>query len=889
MHTQRSFCTIGYPQFFRTLPCLNWRLLSALIALTSGGVILGARAQTASGPGNLYDDALQNNWENWSWAATNFGDTAKIHSGSKAIRVDAGPYQALYLHHSALSGAEFQSLRFWINGGPGASAGGQKLQVQATLDGAAQKAVTLPALAADTWQQITIPLSDLGVANATNFDGFWIQDQTGTTQPSFWVDDVTLVTTPPPQNLAITVDAAKPLATIDGRLYGINTAVWDSQLSDAATGNALSAIGSTILRFPGGSMANDYDWQTGRSVQNGGAFQWASSFVTFARVAQQQGANAYICVNYGSGTPEQAAAWVAYSNGATTNTRALGTDSKGRDWKTVGFWASLRASAPLAQDDGYNFLRASHPAPYGFKFWEVGNENYGTWEYDQHGDAGSGLSGAKYDPTTYANAFGQFRAQMLAVDPTIQLGAVVARDQSPAVGWTTGVLTRLKALGITPNFAIYHHYPQEPGRESDSGLLAAATKLDDEATTVRGLVNGSLGATEGNKVELAMTELNSVTYNPGKQTTGLVNGLFMADALAELAGGDFKTVVWWDLRNGIANGNNSSGLYGTRQFGDYGLLAAGDRSDTPANTPYPSFYGAKLLSKWGRGGDQVIQTTSNSALLSAHTARFPDGKLALLVVNKDSTNALSARINLSNFSPASSAQVFQYGKPNDAANSDLTTTTLSNVSSSFSATFPSYSMTVMVFSGAGTTPSPTPVPTATPKPIPTATPKPSPTATPRPVPTATPKPIPTATPRPTVTPKPTATPKPVPTATPKPIPTATPRPTATPSPNPNAKFVVTYTFTDQWASGFNARIFIKNTGPTINGWILKWKFPGNQTIVNTWNGETTQRGQYVSVKNAAWNPTIPTGSTISFGFQANWSGTNAKPTQFTLNNVSSSR
>lgn len=56
----------------------------------------------------------------------------------------------------------------------------------------------------------------------------------------------------------------------------------------------------------------------------------------------------------------------------------------------------------------------------------------------------------------------------------------------------------------------------------------------------------------------------------------------------------------------------------------------------------------------------------------------------------------------------------------------------------------------------------------------TPSPTPSPTATPTPVPTATPTPAPTATPVPTPTPAPTATPPPAPTVTPPPVPSPTP-------------------------------------------------------------------------------------------------------------------
>jgi hypothetical protein len=77
---------------------------------------------------------------------------------------------------------------------------------------------------------------------------------------------------------------------------------------------------------------------------------------------------AIVTVNYGTnldgsggGEPAEAAAWVAYANGSPSNTQPIGKDSKGNDWKTVGFWATLRASKPLAVDDGYNHLRIGHP------------------------------------------------------------------------------------------------------------------------------------------------------------------------------------------------------------------------------------------------------------------------------------------------------------------------------------------------------------------------------------------------------------------------------------------------------------------------------------------------------------------------------------------------
>ncbi len=89
-----------------------------------------------------------------------------------------------------MTNSAYGSLTFWINGG---SAGGQQLQVYGNLGSsptAQAPRYQLNLLLANTWQQYTIPLTFLGVANATNFSGFAIQDATGAAQPGFYLDDL---------------------------------------------------------------------------------------------------------------------------------------------------------------------------------------------------------------------------------------------------------------------------------------------------------------------------------------------------------------------------------------------------------------------------------------------------------------------------------------------------------------------------------------------------------------------------------------------------------------------------------------------------------------------------------------------------------------------------
>lgn len=681
-------------------------------------ILLAAAVSAVAQDQAVYDNALESGWQDYSWATVHFDNTTPVHSGSCSISVvdPTTTYEALYLHHTALDDSPYQSLSLWIY--PTRS-GSNQLLVQATLSGTGQTVFDLSFTVAqvNTWQQITIPLASLGVANKSNLDGFWIQNITGTAL-TFYVDDIALLAVPPPNPVLVTINPQSVIRTIDNRIYGLNTAIWDSQLSTVANGTLLSAINTQSIRIPGGSASDDYNWQTDRTVSNGGPFQWQANAATFAQMIEARGAQGYVTANYGSGTPEQAAAWVAYYNGNTASSASLGVDSKGHDWKTVGYWATIRASAPLGADDGFNFLRISHPAPFGIEYWEIGNECYGNWEYDQHGVSGSGLSGTVQDPYTYAQAFQNYYNKMRAVDSTIRIGAVAIPGEDAYgngthaaanpnegntlhSGWTPVVLATLKSLGLAPHFLIFHEYPQEPGTENDATLLQAGSVIAGNAINLRKMLTDYVGGTAGTGVELAMTELNSVSYNPGKQSVSLVNGLFMADCYGKLANTEFNACMWWILRNGTDTGNNiSSNLYGWRSFGDYGMVASGDRGDTPLNTPYPPFYASGLLTHWGRGGDLVVSATSSYSLLSSYAAKLADGSIALLVVNKHPTTDIATQFTLSGFTTGTNVALsYAYGKPNDLALAGLTSGILNNAASTFTYTFPSYSMTVLIVEG----------------------------------------------------------------------------------------------------------------------------------------------------------------------------------------------
>ncbi|MEU7282106.1 cellulase family glycosylhydrolase [Streptomyces sp. NPDC045431] len=87
-----------------------------------------------------------------------------------------------------------------------------------------------------------------------------------------------------------------------------------------------------------------------------------------------------------------------------------------------------------------------------------------------------------------------------------------------------------------------------------------------------------------------------------------------------------------------------------------------------------------------------------------------------------------------------------------------------------------------------------------------------------------------------------------------------------------------------WGSGFNADVTIRNTGThTIKGWQLDFAFPGGQTVNSAWNAKVVQQGNQVRATHESWTETVAPGATVSFGFSASSTGGNGVPAAFLLN------
>ncbi len=188
-----------------------------------------ATATVPAGGGQVvYADALTNGWQSWGWAGLDFNSTAPVRAGG-AIRVAAGPWQALYLHHAPFQTSAYAAVTFWIHGG---SQGGQRLWVKALRSGVPQTTVSLGPLPAGQWQSVTVPLRDLGVAGAPDMDGLWLQDASGTRLPAFSVDEIALTAAPPapaaPSGLSATPQWAASCPKCGGMAMAHIVLVWNA-------------------------------------------------------------------------------------------------------------------------------------------------------------------------------------------------------------------------------------------------------------------------------------------------------------------------------------------------------------------------------------------------------------------------------------------------------------------------------------------------------------------------------------------------------------------------------------------------------------------------------------------------------------------------------------
>lgn len=433
----------------------------------------------------------------------------------------------------------------------------------------------------------------------------------------------------------ITVDLSAASTPADERILGTNLPTWLNpyRFSDSTFLARSVALGTGMVRMPGGSWSNYYDWS---SCENGGGCPWTwgvSRPTDFLDYLQATGFQGMWTINQ-NGTSKEAAALVAFFNGSTSDQRVIGVDVQGRDWGKVSDWAQLRA------DHG-------NPNPIGLKYWEIGNEIYGgksgtdctPWGWE---DVWS-CDGREYvlgigSGTSRKEGYLEFRTAMRAVDPSIQVGAVGVSLQNDWSNWGNEVI---QEAGDVMDFYVIHEYGFFNPPANYSELLARPQAMwGPMMANVRTAFDQYA---DSRAVPVAVTEYNLFSVegmDPDQWMSRAVNGLFIADSIGQMMRHGFAMAHQWDIAH--AEGSTPPG-YGLMQASTY------DRS--------PQYFALHIWSHFGNEMLPVSNPLPDDTQLSVYAGRLDWDTLTLLAINKTGS-AISTGIDLSGATTITGGRVY---------------------------------------------------------------------------------------------------------------------------------------------------------------------------------------------------------------------------------------
>jgi alpha-L-arabinofuranosidase len=191
----------------------------------------------------------------------------------------------------------------------------------------------------------------------------------------------------------------------------------------------LKAQRSGMYRFPGGNFLSNHDWQDaiGDPDKRPPTWDYVWSAVQpndvgtdeFLTMCELLGVDAFISVNSGFGDARCAAEQVEYVNGS--------------------------ASTPMGK------LRAAngHPAPYNVKWWGIGNEMYGDWQFGnmalnqyviKHNMFAKAMR--KVDPNIKLLATGATPDEMTIYGHSLRLTGKLIPDWGSEADWTGGLFAK---------------------------------------------------------------------------------------------------------------------------------------------------------------------------------------------------------------------------------------------------------------------------------------------------------------------------------------------------------------------------------------------------------------------------------------------------------------
>jgi hypothetical protein len=421
-----------------------------------------------------------------------------------------------------------------------------------------------------------------------------------------------------PATVTVTIDAGKTISKVPLSVYGHNAAAWGGKLDqNAQVVKDITNLAPQVIRWPGGSMSDNYMWK-------------ATSRATCPKDLPPT--YSYVDLHYGSNN----SSWTMsvdnyYSLLAKTNSAGVITVNYGYARYGTGPDPARTAAKYAADWVRYDNGRT--------KYWEIGNECFGSWESGYKIDKALNQDGQPEIVT--GDLYGrhckifieEMRKAAKEVGNDIKIG-VVAMDSHVTWDvtqrdWNKGMMPHIADIA---DFIVVHSYYTPYNQNSN-----AATILNSAANTknmVQYIADGLKTHAKHEPMPMALTEWNIFATGSAQQVS-YINGMQAAMVLGELIKTGFGLGNRWDFVNGWSDGDN------------HGLFADGDPGITARYTPRAPFFYMYYFQKFF--GDKMLQSTvSGSSAVVCYASKFYTGQSGIVLVNKGTTEQV-VNISLDNF------------------------------------------------------------------------------------------------------------------------------------------------------------------------------------------------------------------------------------------------
>ncbi|TVY55830.1 putative alpha-L-arabinofuranosidase C [Lachnellula cervina] len=268
---------------------------------------------------------------------------------------------------------------------------------------------------------------------------------------------------------SISVDVARRLSKIDPNIYGgfmehmgrcIYGGIYDpgNPLSDTNgyrtdVLSALRELDIPVIRYPGGNFIATYHWQDGVGPKENRPARpelaWLGTetnefgtdeFMHYLGVlseGKEKRVEPYFCLNFGTGTLDEALGWVEYCNG-TRNT----------------YYANLRR-------------KNGHEEPYNIKYWALGNETWGPWQVGQ------------MSASAYATQAAQWAKALKLLDPSLCL---ILCGETGVASWDFEVLK--ECISFVDMHSIHHYTSSSEHLLNATAPLSAERAIETAASLI---------------------------------------------------------------------------------------------------------------------------------------------------------------------------------------------------------------------------------------------------------------------------------------------------------------------------------------------------------------------------------------------------------------------